>query len=263
MNKVYSKEEKDFIKANYPTYGAAWVAEKLEKKASQIKSFAKNNKLTRVNLFYVWDDEKLQKLISDFPNRKTEEIAKEFGFSYPSVSNKAYSLGLKKTDEFMREHGNRLQGTLGIAHRFSKGHVPANKGKKMPPELKERIKHTFFQPGQLPVNTKHFGNPYLYERKRNNGYVERVWWIQEAPGKRSAYLAYLCRQNGIDLTGKKPRLKPGFDHSRPPTMDDIIIVTNAENLEQNSIYRYPEEVVNLIKMRGALTRQINKLKENE
>lgn len=263
MRKVYSQEERRFIKENYPENSASWVAKKLGLKASQVKAFAKNNKLTRVSLFYVWDDEKIQKLKAEFPHRKTEEIASEFGFSYSAVSNKAYSLGLKKTVEFMREHGNRLQGTTSIAHRFSKGHTPANKGRKMPAELKERIKHTFFQPGQLPANTKHFGKPYLYERKRKNGYIEKIWWIQEGPNKRSAYLAYLCRENGIDLTGKKPRLKPGFDHSWPPTIDDIIIVTNAENLEQNSIYRFPEEVVNLIKVKAALTRQINKLNSNE
>lgn len=263
MKKVYTIQEKEFIKENYPTKGAAYVASQLGLRATQIKAFAKNNKLSRVNLFYVWDDEKIQKLIREFPIRKTEEIASDLAFTYSAVSNKAYLLGLKKSDEFMREHGNRLTGTLGIEYRYPKGHTPANKGKKMPQELKERIKHTFFQSGHTPANTKHFGKPYLYERKRDNGYVERIWWIQEATGKRSAYLAYLCRQNGIDLTGKKPRLKPGFDHSRPPTIDDIIIVTNAEHLEQNSIYRYPEEVVNLIKMRGALTRQINKLKENE
>lgn len=263
MRKNYSKEEREFILSNYPSKGAAWVAERLGLRAAQIKAFASNNKLLRTNLFYVWDDEKTQKLITDFPDRKTEDIALEFGFSYSSVSNKAYSLGLKKTDEFMRENANRFLGTTGIEHRYSKGHTPANKGKKMPSELKERIKHTFFQTGQLPANTKHFGKPYLYERKRKNGYVERIWWIQEAPGKRSAYLAFLCRQNGIDLTGKKPRLKPGFDHSRPPTMDDILIVTNAENLQQNSIYRFPEEVVSLIKTRAYLTRQINKLNLNE
>ena len=263
MKKVYSQKDREFIISNYPTKGTAWVAQQLGLKAAQIKAFAKNNQLTRANLFYVWDNEKLQKLINDFPHRKTEEIAKEFGFSYPSVSNKAYKLGLKKTDEFIKEHCNRLTGTLGIEHRFQKGNVPFNKGKKMPDELKEKIKHTFFQPGQVPATCVHFGKPYLYERTRKNGYVERIWWIQEDKNKRSAYLAYLCRQNGIDLTGKKPRLKPGFDHSRPPTMEDIVIVTNAEHLEQNSIYRYPEEVVNLIKLKGALTRQINKLKENE
>lgn len=263
MRKVYSKEDRLFIQEHYPTKGSAWVAEKLGLRVTQIKAFAKNNKLTRVSLFYVWDDEKTQKLINDFPNRKTEDIAAEFGFSYSAVCNKAYSIGLKKSAEFMEKHGNRLTGTLGIEYRFPEGHVPANKGKEMAPELKEKIKHTFFQPGQLPATTKYFGKPYLYERKRKNGYVERIWWIQEGTNKRSAYLAYLCRQNGIDLTGKKPRLKPGFDHSRPPAFDDIIIVTNAENLEQNSIYRYPKEVVNLIRVKGAITHQINKQKEKE
>lgn len=193
-------------------------------------------------------------------------LANKLGRDMGSVVGRLKVLKLKVPPEIIKQRHDQSYQRLaesGKASRFPKGHTPANKGKEMPAELKGRIKHTFFQPGQLPANSKHFGKPYLYERKRNNGYVERLWWIQEAPGKRSAYLAYLCRQNGIDLTGKKPRLKPGFDHSRPPTMDDILIVTNAENLEQNSIYRYPEEVVNLIKMRGALTRQINKLKENE
>lgn len=263
MRKVYSQEDKNFIRVNYPIHGAAWVAEKIGKKASQIKSFAKNNKITRTNFYKIWSPEKVEKLIAEFPHRKTEQIAAEMGFPYYTVSNKAYDLQLKKTAEFMTEHGQRLLGTTGVSHRYPKGHVPANKGKKMPDELYERIKHTFFQPGQLPASTVHFGKPYLYQGKNKNGDVVPIWWIQESTNKRSAYLAYLCRQNGIDLTGKKPRLKPGFDHSRPPTMDDILIVTNAEHLMQNSIYRYPEEVVSLIKTRAVLTRQINKLNSNE
>ena len=31
--------------------------------------------------------------------------------------------------------------------RFSKNHVPVNKGKKMSPEVYEKVKHTFFKKG--------------------------------------------------------------------------------------------------------------------
>jgi hypothetical protein len=258
MIKVFTQSEKDFIWANYPEHGMTWVAERLGKTRSQIRSFVRNNKITRNNYYKIWSPEKIEKLIADFPHRKTEDIAAEMGFPYYTVSNKAYDLQMKKTTEFMAKHGQRLLGTSGVAHRYPKGHVPANKGKKMPDELKERIKHTFFQPGQLPATTVHFGKPYLYERIKD-GNVIRLWFIQESTNKRSAYLAYLCHQNNIDLTGKKPILKPGFDHSRPPTIDDIEIVTNAENMLRNTIHNYPEEIKTAIR----LSSKLNKLIRNE
>lgn len=54
----------------------------------------------------------------------------------------------------------------GKRHRFPKGHVPQNKGKKMTSEQYEKVKHTFFQKGHLPKNTKFDG----YESIRMNRY---------------------------------------------------------------------------------------------
>ena len=133
----------------------------------------------------------------------------------------------------------------------------------MAPEVYERCKGTMFKKGNVPASCVHFGKPYLHTRIKEDGYVEKLWFIQEGTNKRSAYLAYLCRQNGIDLTGKKPILKDGFDHSRAPTIEDIMIVTNAENMRRNTVHRYPKEVVRLCQLKGALQRQINKLQENE
>jgi hypothetical protein len=150
----------------------------------------------------------------------------------------------------------------GAKSRFTKGHTPANKGKKMPPEVYEKVKHSFFKKGNNPASNVHFGQPYLYTYVKK-GRTERIWFIQEGNCKRSAYLAYLCRQNYIDLNGRKPRLVPGFDHSRPPTIEDVIIVTNAQNMLNNTIHNYPEEVVKLIRVKTSLTRQIKKIKKNE
>jgi hypothetical protein len=194
------------------------------------------------------------------------EIGEHLGRTEGTVCQRMKVLGLALPENIKTE---RLQKTFqqltdsGKTHRFQKGLIPHNKGKKMDPEVYERCKGTMFKPGQLPKNCVHFGKPYLHTRIKKDGYIERTWFIQEGTNKRSAYLAYLCRQNNIDLTGKKPILRDGFDHSRTPTIDDIMIVTNAENMQRNTVHRYPKEVVRLCQLKGALQRQINKLQTNE
>ena len=259
MKKVFIQKEMDFIYDNYPKHGAAWVANRIGKKREQVKNFASRNHLKRTNFYHAWTESETKKLIDEFPNRKTEFIANELNLPYHIVSNKAYRLRLKKTNEFMKQFGNRLDGIKGSDFRFKKGHIPANKGKKMPSEVYDKTKHTFFQPGHTPVTTKYFGKPYLRIRKRKDGYIEKVWFIQESTNKTSAYLSYLCRTNGIDMQGKIPVLKQDFDNSRAPTLQDIEVITYEENMQRNSLYRYPKELVRLIKVKGALQRQINKI----
>lgn len=150
------------------------------------------------------------------------EMGEKLGRSFGSVYGRMKCLGLKvpnevKTERFIKSY--RKLAEAGKANRFVKGHVPPNKGVPMSPEVYEKCAKTMFKKGNVPHTQVHNGQPYLYTRQRRNGYTEKLWFIQEGTNKRSAYLAYLCRQNGIDLTGKKPILKPGFSHLSPPTID--------------------------------------------
>jgi hypothetical protein len=193
------------------------------------------------------------------------QMGNHLGRVLNSVHGRMKVLGLVVPKEILRQRHKASFAHLaesGKVGRFKKGHVPVNKGQKMPPEVYAKAAATMFKKGHTPHNTVHNGQPYLYTRKRN-GRVEKLWFIQEGVCKRSAYLAYLCRRHGIDLTGRKPRLKPGFNHQQPPTINDIIIVTNAENLAANSYANYPPDVVKLIQAKGVLTRQINKIKQHE
>lgn len=194
-----------------------------------------------------------------------DQMAIKLNRALGSVAGRMRALGLKVPEHIKKQRFEKSYARLaesGKASRFKKGHTPSNKGKKMPAHVYERCKATMFKPGRLPHNTRYFGKPYLYLRKRRNGNPEKIWFIQ-AGRKRRSYLAYLCEQNGIDLTGRKPILKKGFDHSRPPKIEDIMVLTNKENMERNSLYRYPTELVRLIQAKGALKRQINKLSKNE
>lgn len=141
---------------------------------------------------------------------------------------------------------------------FEKGNIPWNKGRKMSPEVYSKVKNTMFKKGNFPPTTKYFGKPYLHIRIRKNGYKEKSWLIQYNQ-KRMSYLVYLCNENNIDLTGKKPRLKPGFNINNQPTINDILVLTHEENMRLNSVHRYPEELRKLIQLYGVLNRQINKL----
>lgn len=53
---------------------------------------------------------------------------------------------------------------------FQKGHVPFNKGKKMPKEVYKKCKRTMFKPGSLPATT----DPVGTEKKLSDGYV----WVK-------------------------------------------------------------------------------------
>ena len=57
-------------------------------------------------------------------------------------------------------------GTTG--GQFLKGHAPHNKGKKMPPEVYEKVKGTMFKKHHIPHNHREVGS----ERISKDGYIE-------------------------------------------------------------------------------------------
>lgn len=63
----------------------------------------------------------------------------------------------------------------GVVKRFKKGHIPANKGKKMPKDTYEKAKHTMFKKGNVPPNIVPIGT----EKLRADGYI----WVKVQNGK--------------------------------------------------------------------------------
>lgn len=94
-------------------------------------------------------------------------------------------------DEFVRRFGweitlVQVKGYLGNHHLrcgingcFEKGHVPANKGKPMPPEIREKAAATMFRKGHTPYNTAEIGEirdigGYLYVKVDNQPKVRKL-----------------------------------------------------------------------------------------
>lgn len=63
---------------------------------------------------------------------------------------------------------NRYKLNTGRSGQFKKGQPAHNKGKKMDPDVYERVKHTMFKKGNIPKNYRPVGS----ERVTVDGYVE-------------------------------------------------------------------------------------------
>lgn len=196
-----------------------------------------------------WTPQELEKLKQEFPHRKTDIIAAEICLHYNQVCNMAYKLGLKKTEAFLHSpECNRLDGIKGASTRFVKGQPAYNKAVTMSQELRERVKHTWFESGHKPHNTKFDG----YERISEDGYRE----VRISEGN----FEFLHRKNWEDVYGPIPE---GYivvfrDGDRLNCeSENLELITRKENMKRNSIARYPKELIKLINTHSKLKRQIN------
>jgi len=120
----------------------------------------------------IWADNEVEIFKSIYPNQKSEDIAKAFSKSLVQVYNLAFSLGVKKSEEFLKtEMGGRIvAGDKGIQFRFPKGNVPVNKGQKMSDSVYEKVKSTMFKKGIIPANSKKEGEISLRNSKNGAQY---------------------------------------------------------------------------------------------
>lgn len=138
-------------------------------------------------------------------------------------------------------------------HRFTKGQIPKNKGKKMNAATREKMKHTFFQKGHIPHNAKHDeaisqrrdkdGRVYLYYREKLNQWIplhHKIW--KEAHGEiPKGYNVIFKNGNSLDVR-----------------IENLECIDNAENLRRNSIRQYPQELRELILANNKLKKEIKK-----
>lgn len=127
----------------------------------------------------LWTPQQLELLQQHYANTTHKEIVAIIGKSKIACYQKAHELGLKKSKELLRSYAEVL-AEAGKSHYFRKGHTPANKGKKMTDEQKQKLKpHTMFAKGNLPHNTLHDGA--ITVRADSNG--RKYKYIRLAQGK--------------------------------------------------------------------------------
>lgn len=213
-----------------------------------------------------WAPEKLEYLIANYSTTLNADLAAAIGCTVGAVFRKAYLFGLRKDKEFIREvfRKNMLNpDNPARKTQFKKGNVPANKGKKqnefMSQDAIERGKATRFKKGDLPKNTLYDGAITI---RRGKGYIYK--YIRVALGKWVLLHRYIWTQEHGDIpSGMNVQFKDG--NSLNCAIDNLYLISRSDQLKnENSFHaRYPEEVRQLIQLKGALKRQINKREKYE
>lgn len=105
-----------------------------------------------------YTDEMKQFILDNYKGRYNQELADLF--------NQKFNANITSRTIKSYKANNNLNS--GLTGKFRKGQTPHNKGKKMPKEVYEKVKHTMFAKGNVPPNHRPVGS----ERISKDGYIE-------------------------------------------------------------------------------------------
>lgn len=193
----------------------------------------------------------------------TAELAAALDRSVARVHAKANAMGLRKSKELVSDMARirtQAPGHGSKATRFAKGLVPHNKGVKRPEGWAPgRMAQSQFKPGNKPHTWVPVGTFRIVE-----GVLERKFSDDPGPpGARWRAYARLVWEavNGPTPAGHAVVFKPGRQTTDPGlvTLDAVELVTRQELMRRNTVHRqYPAELLPLVRLRAAITRQINR-----
>jgi hypothetical protein len=208
-----------------------------------------------------WSPEDIATLRELYPNKDSQFLAELFGRPVFSIYNKVYALGLKKSKEFIANQcRERISDPNHPARKYwmKKGCIPPNKGKRiveyMSFEAIKRVKATQFKPGNKPENYRPVGD----ERIDSDGYIE-IKVMDGLDGWNLKHRVIWEKQNGKIPEGYNIQFKDG--NPQNCIIENLYMISRSDQMKnENSFHaKYPQDVKKLIQLKGALSRQINKI----
>lgn len=199
-----------------------------------------------------YEEETLIRLYED-PKVFPKDIAKMLGRTLPQVYNKARKMGLNAPMERIRMAGKiGMQHPKSIATRFSKGHIPPNKGKKVSPKVYEKMSVTMFKKGHTPVNHREVGS----ERINVDGYIE----IKVAEPNRWKLKHRIIWEQ---VNGEIPKgYNVQFKNHNPQDcrIENLYLICRIDQMrtENSLMAKYPKEMQEVIRLKGVVNRIIHK-----
>lgn len=198
-------------------------------------------------------------LLKHYADSTPETLESHLGRSRPSIYQRAAKLGLHKSPEYFRTAvaGRFVKDGKHQGHRFAPGFVPWNKGKKgWVPKGSEA---TQFRPGSKPAQTMPVGS----YRINPDGHLQRK--IGEEPGASHKRWRNVAELVWIEANGPLPpghivvfRLGMRTAVLEEITLDKVECISRAENARRNHARTDPE-LIKLYQLKGAITRQVNRI----
>jgi len=217
-----------------------------------------------------WLPAELKTLRELYPNHTAQFVANVLGRKTGQVYNKAFELGIEKSDAFWESDasGRMAKGKQDpriIGTQFKKGVAPWNKGTKGLVGVQEGCRGTQFQKGRSPQEAHNY-LPIGSLRMTKDGWLERkVNDDHPTPARRwvAEHRLVWERANGsippghIVIFKEKRRITAAEEI----TVDKLECITKAENIRRNHPKNRSPEYAHLVQLKGAITRQVNRIKK--
>jgi hypothetical protein len=192
-----------------------------------------------------WTLEETELLIEYYPHRSTKEVAFITGKSIAQCYAKAFALQIHKTPEYLATADSGRLKHSRVESQFSQGHTPWNKGMK---GLDIGGKETQFKKGHVPHNHKSVAS----ERIDEDGYTyikiadPRKWVLkhryiyEQHHGKLEPHMIVTFRDRDISNFA----------------IDNLEAITKVENMQRNTITKYPQPIQQAVKTLNKLWQEI-------
>lgn len=260
---VWTNEKVQQLIDLYPCWSCKEIAVRIGATAKAVKSKAKVIGITKRK---PWTVEEIEYVRTNYSNINTADIAKHLNKTMSSVFACAGKLGLHKSEEFRNSPlSGRLRpgSNIGGVTRFKPGSTPMNKGKLqhefMTQDAIERTKATRFQKGAVPANTKHDGCISVRHNYKRN--IKSVW-IRVAMGK----WRELHRMVWEQTMGPIPKgFNVQFKDKNPLNCEpsNLYLINRHNQIQQNTIHRYPEEIKRAIRQLASFKRKLKKYEKQD
>jgi hypothetical protein len=183
-----------------------------------------------------WSEKEVEIMVNNYPHVSTKNVAAMLGKSVKQCYGKANLLKLHKTQEYLASESSGRLKTGNHGTFFPKGNIPWNKGMK---GLQIGGQITQFKKGSIPPNYRPVGS----ERIDEDGYTylkiaEHAKWVlkhrhiyEQEHGKIASNMIVTFKDKNIS----------NFD------IENLEAITKVENMQRNTITKYPIELRETIK----------------
>jgi len=198
----------------------------------------------------LWTYQELMQLRKRYPNELTATIAASLGRSLRATYSQAKIMGLRKTADWIKQ--NSRESVMANPEKYKKGQFkkgakPWNDGISV--RLSQKSK---FKKGDLPHNTLHDGAISIRKDTTGRSYK----YIRKSLGKWSL-LQRDVWEKAHGIIPKKMIVAFKDGDSLNCDLINLELITRKENMDRNTIHRFPPELKTTIRSLKKLRTLIN------
>lgn len=254
MKRTWTDENIELLKENYVNMDTNVLAQLLGKSRQAVRDKANSLGIKR-GRSKTWTQEENEYMRKHYPTTPIKECVDYLNRSEKSIYMQAKLLGIKKDKDYLSSLFREKMNSVFVQNMYKKGNIPLNKGVPMSKEKYEKCKETFFKKGGDPPNTNPEGDGAVTFRRNKDWYCYNV---RISKGVWIPLHRYVWQQvNGPIPKGFIVTFKNG-DY-RDCRIDNLELMSRADNMRRNSLHNYPEDLKSAIQIKAGFNRKLNKI----